>query len=207
MIGLFGGTFDPVHRGHLRIATQVQRALNLTDVRWIPLNQAVHKDQPVADATQRLGMVQAAIQDNPAFSIDTCELTRGGPSFMVDTLTDIQARSPDETYCLLVGAYAFASFADWKHPRRILQLAHIVVVQRPGCVFDPPPWLAAHCCTTAADLHQQPAGLIYQQVIEPCKITSTLIRRACMEQHDIQPMLPAPVFDIIQQHNLYQPRC
>lgn len=207
MIGLFGGTFDPVHWGHLRLARRVQRELDLSEIRWIPLNQAVHKDQPIAHASQRLTMVQAAIQDYPAFCVDTCELTRGGPSFMVDTLADIQARSPYESYCLLVGADAFARFADWKQPQRILQLAHLVVVQRPGYVLEPPPWLATLCCTTAAKLHQQSAGLIYVQTVEPCAFASTTIRQAVAEQHDVQAMLPPTVLAFIQQQCLYQPEC
>ena len=205
MIGLFGGTFDPVHWGHLRLATRVQRELKLSEIRWIPLNQAVHKDQPIADAAQRVSMVQAAIQDNPGFCIDTCELRRGGPSFMVDTLTDIQASLPDETFCLIVGADALAHFSKWKQPQRILQLAHIVGVQRPGCAFNPPPWLAAHCCTRVADLHQQTAGLIYQQTMTPSTLASTTIRQALIEQRDVQTMLPTPVLAFIQHHNLYRP--
>ena len=204
MIGIFGGTFDPVHWGHLRLAVTVQRALSLSAVRWVPLNQAVHKAQPSADATQRLAMLHAAIQSYPTFCVEPCEVTRGGASYMVDTLAALQTQIPGESLCLLMGADAFASFTDWKQSQRILQLAHLVVAQRPGYSLQFPPELAAHACTAAADLHQQPAGLIYQQAIEPCGFASTLIRQALAAQHDVSAMLPPQVLSFIKQQGLYQ---
>jgi nicotinate-nucleotide adenylyltransferase len=204
MIGIFGGTFDPVHWGHVRLASTVQQELALTEVRWVPLNQAVHKQQPIASAAQRLAMVQDVIRDNPVFSVDDCEYSRGGASFMVDTLADIQVRMPGKTLCLLIGADAFRHFADWKQPERILQLAHLVVVQRPGFLINPPPWLAKRCCTQVTDLHRQPAGLIYVQKIRLSAIASTAIRRVCAEQGDVQAVLPPQTIAYIQQKGLYQ---
>ena len=205
MIGIFGGTFDPIHWGHVHLAAAVQQELALTEVRWVPLNRAVHKPQPVASATQRLAMVRDVIQDYPTFSVDDCECIRGGASFMVNTLEDVQARMPGQTLCLLMGVDAFRHFAYWKQPQRVLELAHLVVVQRPGFIIDPSAWLTELYCTKVADLHRQPAGLIYVQKAELHAIASTAIRHAYAEQGDVQAAIPPRAIAYIQQQGLYQP--
>ena len=133
MIGVFGGTFDPIHYGHLRAALDVHQALALGELRFLPLNVPVHREQPRASAAQRRAMVEAAIAGEPGFRVDDRELVRAGRSYSVDTLTSLRDELGDtRPICLLVGGDAFNGFFDWHRPRDILELAHLVVMQRPG---------------------------------------------------------------------------
>jgi len=205
MIGLFGGTFDPVHQGHIQLALSVQQALALSEVRWIPLCSAVHKRQPIASPAQRLAMLQLAIRDYPAFWVEDIELQRGGASYTVDTLVAMRQHWPHHTLCWLAGTDAMARFSTWKAPQRLLQLAHIIVVQRVGYTLDLPDWLAGHGCDSAAALHQQSAGLIYQHRLAPAAVSSTTVRQGLMQGQDIAAMLPQSVLNFIQQQGLYKP--
>src|SRR5688572_17831180 len=102
-IGLFGGTFDPVHYGHLRTAFELWQALGLAEVRFMPAGNPPHRDQPQADAQHRLAMVRAAVAGQAAFTVDDREIRRGGISYSVDTLTELRAENPDRSLCLLLG--------------------------------------------------------------------------------------------------------
>jgi nicotinate-nucleotide adenylyltransferase len=142
MIGIFGGTFDPIHFGHLRAALEIREALGLRELRLLPLNQAVHRAQPLADGALRLAMVRAAVDGEPGMVADDRELRRPGGSYSVDTLTEVRAEvGPDEPLCLLVGGDAFNTFFEWHRPRDILELAHLAVMQRPGSVLPRDPEL------------------------------------------------------------------
>lgn len=132
MIGILGGTFDPVHYGHLRTALDVQEALGLNEIRLIPLRDPPHRSAPLAPASQRLALLRAAIKDNPGFAVDSRELERSGKSYSVDTLHSLKQEQPERVLCLLLGSDAFDGFPEWHEPERILQLAHLVVMQRPG---------------------------------------------------------------------------
>jgi nicotinate-nucleotide adenylyltransferase len=133
MIGVLGGTFDPIHFGHLRPALDCLQALALEEVRLIPLNVAVHRPQPVASSALRLAMLEAAIAGQPGFVADPRELERPGGSYTYDTLISLRAELGDaEPLCLLIGADAFAGFLDWHRPADILDLAHLVVMRRPA---------------------------------------------------------------------------
>lgn len=140
MIGILGGTFDPIHFGHLRPALELLQDLPLQEVRFVPLRTAVHRTQPVATAAQRLAMVQAAVKNQPGFIADDRELRRTGNSYSYDTLASLRAelgaRLP---ICLLTGLDAFAELPTWYRWRDIADLAHWVVMRRPGAdmVTDP----------------------------------------------------------------------
>lgn len=142
MIGVLGGTFDPVHFGHLRPALEVRQALGLEELRLIPLRQAVHRSQPQASPEQRLAMLRLAVQGAEGLRIDDRELRRVGESYTYDTLVDLRAESgPAVGLCLLVGADAFRGFLSWHRPDDILSLAHLIVMRRPGGADEggPPP--------------------------------------------------------------------
>jgi len=133
MIGVLGGTFDPVHFGHLRPALEVCQALGLRELRLVPLRCAVHRPQPLASPEQRLAMLRAAVAGEPGLTIDDRELRRPGPSYTFDTLRELRAeQGPKQGLCLLLGADAFRGFLSWQRPEGILDLAHLVVMRRPA---------------------------------------------------------------------------
>ncbi len=132
MIGIFGGTFDPVHFGHLRPALEVQQALGLDEVRFIPAGQPPHRDMPHATAPQRLSMLQTAIEDQPGFAADEREIQREGPSYMVDTLALLREELGQIPLCLILGYDAFLGLPAWHQWHRLIELAHLVITHRPG---------------------------------------------------------------------------
>ena len=172
MIGVLGGTFDPVHFGHLRPALEVRQALGLEELRLIPLRQAVHRPQPQASPEQRLAMLRLAVQGAEGLRIDDRELRRVGESYTYDTLVDLRIElGPAVGLCLLVGADAFRGFLSWHRPDDILALAHLIVMRRPGGADEGSPAYGedslapieggqayARCGQTPAGDDQTPAG-------------------------------------------------
>jgi len=131
-IGINGGTFDPVHYGHLRPALEVMQNLNLEQVRFVPCYQPVHKDTPSVSAQQRSEMIQLSIAKQPKFALDTIEMDKGGPSYMVDTLSILKKQFGDYGLVLMMGTDAFAKFHSWHNWQEILELANILIMHRPG---------------------------------------------------------------------------
>ena len=130
-IGILGGTFDPIHLGHLRMAIELYDVLDLAKVHIIPCFQPVHRKQPVASPEQRLAMVKCAVQDEPALFADDREIRRKNPSYMIDTLLELRAEMPGTPLALMVGIDAFLGFTSWHRWREILEQAHIIVAHRP----------------------------------------------------------------------------
>jgi nicotinate-nucleotide adenylyltransferase len=209
MIGLFGGTFDPIHFGHLRPALDCLQALALDELRLVPLNVAVHRPQPVASAEYRLAMLNAAIAGQPGFIADTRELERPGGSFTYDTLKSLRdAVGADVPICLLVGADAFAGFLGWHRPVAMLELAHLVVMRRPGSVFVLDPGLGAlfarHGSRDPRDLRERPAGRILFQEVTQIDISATRVRDLIQRGSSARYLLPDPVLEIIEAAQLYR---
>lgn len=208
MIGVFGGTFDPVHFGHLRPALDVQQALGLDQVRFIPLAVAVHRGQPTANPSQRLAMLEAATAEQPEFLVDPREILRGDRSYTLDTLKELRAELPEETLCLCIGSDAFNDFLNWHKPLEILRLSHLVVTQRPGTLLPRDEQLrdlVAQCrCERAEELRQDRAGRIIFQPVTQLDISSTAIRSLLAEGKSPRYLLPAPVLRIITSQALYR---
>ena len=131
-IGIFGGTFDPIHYGHLRTALELLEVLSLSQVSFIPCGQQPLRDEPTAPAESRLSLLRAAIADEPRFCVDTRELEREGLSYSVDTLTGLREEHPSESLCLLLGMDSFLSLPQWHRWEELVGLAHLVVAHRPG---------------------------------------------------------------------------
>lgn len=207
MIGVLGGTFDPVHHGHLRTALEVMQEIGLDEVRFLPLYRAVHREQPLAAAADRLEMLRAAIADQPGFVVDERELRRRGDSYMVDTLASLRAESGERPICLLLGSDAFSAFLQWREPSRILELAHLIVMRRPG---DSPvvdtahqALLAAHQVHESNALQDSPAGCILLQPVSQLEISSTRIRQIVAAGLDPRYLLPDAVRHLILEKRLY----
>ncbi len=201
MLGILGGTFDPIHFGHLRPALEAQQALGLDEVRLIPLRDPPHRGPPRSTAGQRLRMLQAAIKGLSGFCIDSQELERKGKSYTVETLRSLRHEvGATKPICLLIGADAFRLFHTWHRPDEILQLAHLVVMQRPG---DSPPTVN-NIAKTPQALTAKPGGLILFQHVTQLDISSTSIRTLIHHKQNPRYLLPDDVLDIIQTEHLYQ---
>lgn len=209
MIGLLGGTFDPIHFGHLRPALDCLQALALREVRLIPLNVAVHRPQPVAPAGLRLAMLQAAIAGQPGLVADPRELERPGGSFSHDTLVSLRADLGDvEPLCLLLGSDAFAGFLDWYRPLEILELAHLVVMRRPFSVdrFESPleDLLRQRGCGDPSALRDSPGGRILFQDVTQMDVSSTRIRQLFQRRLSPRYLLPDPVLALCEGQGVYR---
>jgi nicotinate-nucleotide adenylyltransferase len=161
MIGIMGGTFDPIHFGHLRPALEVCERLSLSQVRFIPCRVPPHRPQPMASAEDRLKMVEMAVENTPQFFLDDRELRRGdGASYSVDTLKSL-LKEYDESLILMLGADAFLGFNRWKNWREILKMANIVVSCRPGHKIPKiETWAKDQVVESAEELKEHSAGKI-----------------------------------------------
>lgn len=208
-IGILGGTFDPIHCGHLRIALDALQRLDLQEVRLMPCWQSPLRDRPYATGEQRLTMLEAAIAGEPGLVADSRELQREGPSFSVDTLQSLREEYPDDALSLIVGMDAFIHFAQWKDWRQIFALAHIVVVQRPGSELQftgaalQQEFEQRHC-QQASELAAEKAGRIFLLEATRLEISATRIRALVAAGKSARYFLPDTVWQYIQQHGLYQ---
>ena len=203
MIALFGGTFNPVHNGHVNLARKVLNAYSLHRVEFIPSYLPVHRDAPEISPQLRQQLIQLAIQPFPELSQNSCELDRKGPSYTIDTLHSLKSRDPSESLCWLMGADSFNSFASWKKPAEILQLAHLIVCARPGVEIDRTVF-SAHFLRDDELLSDFMAGKIAFFRLTPNHCSSTLIRRQLQQGLSVDGCLAPPVLEFILQNKLYR---
>jgi len=211
-IGILGGTFDPIHFGHLHLAEEMLEQANLIRIRFIPSGTPPHRDPPHASAQHRSAMVKLAIADQPAFLLDEREIKRTSPCYTVDTLRELRAElGVAQPMCLLMGGDAFLLLHTWHEWEQLFDLAHIVVGYRPGFTMDDrihtaTPALRQHyqhrLCAVEA-LSQLPAGGIVELAIPKLEISATLIRSRVAENRSIRYLLPKAVSDYIHLHNIY----
>ena len=196
-IGIVGGTFDPVHLGHLLAAEQCREQLGLDQLRFMPAFVSPFKlDKQAVEPKHRLEMLQLAAQSNPSFRVDDRELRRGGTSFTVDTLRELKAELPESELVFLMGADSLAEFDKWREPAEICRLAKVVVVARGG--------------TAPPDLKMLgrflPSGSQAEQhviAMPQCEISSSGIRQAIASGRSVRYQVPAAVAAYIEQHKLY----
>lgn len=209
-IGVFGGTFDPIHFGHLRTAFEMLQALRFGEVRFMPCGTPPHRGRPHADARLRLEMVRAATEGQPGFVVDDRELHREGPSYSVDTLSALRAEFPLQPLALIIGMDAFLSLTKWYQWREILQLAHIVVAHRPGWrAPDIGPLgelLADRGTHRIGDLHDAKSGHIYIHDVTQLEISSTEIRELVAVDRDPRFLMPDAVRAVIHDSGCYRAR-
>ena len=206
-IGIFGGSFDPVHFGHLRPALEILEALSLDHMRFMPSGRPPHRDAPVADAAQRLAMLRAAIKDEPRFQVDERELKRAAPSYTYDSLAELKAEQPQDRLVLVLGLDAFLGFSGWHRWQEILGLAHLVIAHRPGSS------LQTHGETTmlvqerevddAEALFAEITGRLMFQPVTQLEISSSQVRETVVRGGDIRFLVPEPVRALIQDSHCY----
>lgn len=204
MIGVFGGTFDPVHNGHLRIALDAMEALALEQVRLVPLARAVHRDQPQATARQRLEMLEAGVAGHPGFVVDDREIRRAGPSYTVETLRSLQADFPHTGLCLLLGGDAFNGLAGWREPEAILALANIALLARPGHRLRDKPGLTeliGDRWVTKLDLGR--TGQVIEVPVTQLDIAASDIRQRLQRGLSAAFLVPERVLALVARHRLY----
>jgi nicotinate-nucleotide adenylyltransferase len=210
-LGLLGGTFDPVHYGHLRLAEEAREALGLAQVLWIPAGQPPHRGAPGASARHRLEMVRRALSDNAAFALDAAEANACAPSYTVTTLERLRAEQGTRSLVLLLGADAFLGLPGWRRWRDLLDLAHIGVATRPGFALSPEDWpeaLARVCgerlSADSAALRAAPAGRVVGFAMTPLAISASLLRARIAAGASVRYLLPEPVREYILAHDLYR---
>ena len=208
-IGLFGGTFDPIHYGHLRTAFELWQLLRLQEVRFLPAGQPPHREQPLASAELRLRMVRAAVSGQPSFTVDDREMRRTGVSYSVDTLAELRAEYPQRSLCLLLGMDAFLGLPHWHRWRELLGLAHIVVAHRPG--WKAPTMgplgevMVDHGTGAIRELHEHTAGRIYIHAVTQLEISSTELRQLIVSGRDPRYLVPDEVRQILRETRCYSP--
>lgn len=210
-LGIFGGAFDPLHYGHLRLAEEALRALKLAEVRWVPAGQPPHRATPGATVEQRLAMVRLGIAGNPHFSLDDSEAQSAAPSYSVPTLERLRMQiGAQHPLVLLLGVDAFLGLSTWHRWQALFELAHLAVATRPGFSLDvdqlDPPLAAEFLIrqTHAAErINEAPAGRILAFPITPLAISATALRAKFKAGDSARYLLPDPVLDYIAKHHIY----
>jgi nicotinate-nucleotide adenylyltransferase len=209
-LGIFGGTFDPVHNGHLRTAFELREALHLSEVCFLPTGNPPHRDQTLGSAEQRLALVRAAVADEPGFTVDDRETRRSGPSYSVDTLAELRAESPRRSICLLLGMDAFLGLPNWHRWREILELAHVVVAHRPGWKAPTQGPLGEVMVDrgtgSVRELHESTAGKVFVRPVTQLEISSTELRQLIGRGRNPRYLVPDSVCNLLAETGWYAGR-
>lgn len=208
MIALFGGTFDPVHFGHLRAAWEVKEQLQIADFRFLPAGTPPHRDTKVTKAHHRLAMLRLAMDPADGFSIDEREIHRTGPSYMVDTLAELRRTEQDRPLLLIIGQDSANTLEQWHQWRSIFELAHLVVMNRPGQSTAYQGQLAvdmdSRTVPAASQLAESASGLVFNMAVTALPISSSGIKQLIGSGASPCYLLPATVLAYIRQHGLYR---
>ena len=188
-VGVFGGSFDPVHDAHVALARTALEQLRLDEVRWIPVGQPWQKARRLASAADREAMVRLAIAGEPRFVLDRSELRRRGVSYTLDTVRELTAASPGDERVLILGQDQYAGLHTWRDWRELLGMVTLAIANRPGAVLT---------------VNPQIAQVAHQTVLLPMMdISSTDVRRRVAAGESIAKLVPEPVARYIERHRLY----
>jgi nicotinate-nucleotide adenylyltransferase len=207
VIGILGGTFDPIHYGHLRPAAQVLLALDLAEIRFVPTARPPHREPPQASYEHRLRMVELAVASRDRLRVDDRESRIAGPSYTVHTLESLRAELGEQPLCLLIGSDAFRGIESWYQWQRLLQLASIIVMERPGSpistITQLPPWARERVCHNRDEFICNSGGMLWLQHVDPQDISASRIRAMVEHGQSIAGLLPDVVWDYIRRNRLY----
>ncbi len=207
-IGLFGGTFDPFHLGHLRVLTAVYSNVPLKEIRLIPCAKPLLRRMPVASAKQRLDMLKEIAKDYSWLKVDDREIRRGGFSYTLETVSALRQEMPQTPLCFLMSIDQFSKFDHWHDWEKILDCVHLIVTNRPDWSFSPNPTikevLKQHQTTDRQLLNHTLGGAIFFQTIDALAISSTDIRARLKTDQAVQNLLPEKVLRYIMQRRLYK---
>ncbi len=205
IIGIFGGTFDPIHQGHLACARYVLTHCQLDSIRLMPCHLPPHRATPGVSSQQRAKMVELAIASEPNMQLEPLELNRQTPSYTVDSLLALKQQNPAASLAFIIGMDSLQYFTKWHNWQHILQLAHLIVCRRPGYASDEgdAPILLNQYAGNLQQLQQQPAGVILLLDNPDFMQSATFIRQQLATHPHIHTMLPPAVLQYIQQQRLY----
>jgi nicotinate-nucleotide adenylyltransferase len=207
-IAIFGGTFDPVHYGHLRAAIEAMEMLQLQDFRLLPAGTPPHRTNTFASADHRLAMLKLALSRYPELQMDDREVRREGSSFMVDTLGEIRREAGDAPILTMIGQDAANDLDQWHEWHRLFDLTHLVIMRRPESKHNYSGALLAQMqqrlVNNPGRLQDSAAGLILPLEVTQLAISSTGIRRQIRAGLSPRFLLPDPVIDYIFEHGLYR---
>lgn len=207
-LGILGGTFNPIHRGHIQSALELCERLALKEMRLMPSAVPPHRELPTCSAARRAQMVRLAAAEHTCLQCDDRELQRSGPSYTIDSLADIRAEEGTERSIILVmGADAVAALDGWHRWRELTGFSHILVIARPGwqlpregIVAD---WLQQHLTRSLETLQHTSCGAVLVQELTPHNVSSTEIRRLIAAAESPRELVPEPVWQYIKKQGLY----
>ena len=199
MIGIFGGSFDPVHLGHLKTAKSIKKELNFERLFLLPCHDPVHKNSLHYSPKQRLEMLNLAIKDYPSLEIDTREIDREGSSYMIDTLTDLTEEFKGKTICLIIGMDSFLSFKTWKKWDEFARLVHLIILPRNTDGLVEKNLETFDVAIDNNDLNISSSGLLYFSNSELIDVSSTDIRGKIASNQNLDGLMPSPVIKFLQK--------
>lgn len=208
LVGVFGGTFDPVHVGHLRAALELRELLELDELRFVPSGLPPHRDPPFASGEQRAAMLDAALAGEPGLVVDRCEIERPGPSYTIDTLASMREKLADTALCLVLGHDAWCGLDRWQRWRDVFELAHVVVTGRPGSNEPAGAVLEAERrvreVPAPRNLRERGHGAILFCEITRLEISASRLRAFAAAGRSLRFLVPDPVRDLIESERYYQ---
>ena len=208
MIGIFGGSFDPIHHGHLRAALEAYQRLQLAEIHFVPCFKHAFTKSLQANASQRLQMVKLAIAGQPGFLVDNREIKQQQISYMSDTVKTMKQDNPQQKLALIIGVDAFLELPQWQHWQRLLNYTSIIVLHRPGYLIPNDSlinqYLAENHCKDKENFIEQKINSIFLLSIPMLEISSTYIRQQIKNKQNLQYLLPNTVNNYIIQEKIYQ---
>ena len=197
MIGVYGGSFDPIHLGHLKTAKFIKNELGLNRILLLPCNQPVHRQPLHYSASQRLEILNLALKDFSELEVDNSEIDRGGDSYMIDTLKDLKVKLNNESICLVIGMDSFVNFKSWKNWDEFSKIVHLIVLPREG---KQPIEKALETFEVSSDIKQiksEANGLLYFSKTGMINISSTAVRGRISENQSLDKFLPKSVINYL----------
>lgn len=208
LVAFMGGTYSPIHNGHLRVAVEVADLFALKELKLIPCLQPVHKTRPTILTQHRLEMLKLAVESDSRLTVDDREIVRSEPSYSIDTLKELRSELGEHvSIVMVIGMDSFLSLCSWKDWRQLICYAHIFVVSRPG--WHPSfsdelnNYYEKYRASSIAELQCAPSGLIWFEALAPLDISSSMIRRLIASRRSIAYLIPDSVRNYIDEHKLY----
>ena len=198
-IAIFGGSFDPIHNGHLQLAEIVSQYIKNTEIYFVPCGNPVHRAPSVVSADNRTTMIKSAITNQPHWHLDTYEINKPEPSYTINTLKHFRQRFPDAPIGFIMGMDTFLSLETWGVWQELLNYAHLLVVPRIGYDVSS----MEHLIKNENLLHKTLNGSIIMLPVAPQSVSSTEIRKKLLTRDDVSSLIPKAVYDYIQSQNLY----